>query len=359
MTKIGQMYCGTMTWFARNDPALVAIVNGMRRKYGVRVASIGSGPIDWLLAMHPKVQAMQLVDASPAICGILERLQSGQYVSIEELNRVCRNQPDLPNTDLTDRKHIEMGLARLKHVGLLPHDWTIERILDQGIKMPSEIRGKIRILNTDACQLQPQFWKNGLGERNFDLVHFGGVIHQMERQMEHVGCMDDFYQGLRKGGSAVHIHTPLTHILRTEGDPAWPHLLDQLEANRIPPHFVVCVDAFISRDRFRGNYSVLCNSALKLSGSLDTWVCNMNGLFGLNLKVEQIAIEGPQGFQKVQPENGKSILLAMVRTKPNEWCRIVIDWGEMIRILETKQPLLTFGRNFHDGWRLYDPQAPL
>ena len=352
MTEIGSKFYGKVTWFGRNDLALKAIVDSIPGT-NLQLVSIGSGPIDWPIAAHPHVGEMLLVDSSHEVLKIVDRLKTDSWIPLSEIEGLCRNQPDYPNTDLSDRAHIEMGLARLTQAGLNSFMWSYETLQRPGLIMPAAVRPKIRTLELDACQLAPQFWKRK------NLIHFGGVLHQMETNVDHPGCMDDFYQGLARNQKAVvHIHTPLTHLLRTEEEisKGWPHFLDQLENNGISPRFMTCVDAFISRGKFRANYSIVANRDFKPAISIDEWTHRFYKKWGVNVGLTTIHRDRSNYWERWQPREGKRFILAMHRLEPAIWREVSITWAALEEVLQKKN-LLTFGRNIHDGLLFFHPEA--
>jgi len=85
------------------------------------MVSVGSGPLDWFIALDPRVKELILIDAHPLVAHILSCLHcTTEEIPISEMEPVCRNAPNLPNTDLSDRAHLEMGLARLEQALIPP-----------------------------------------------------------------------------------------------------------------------------------------------------------------------------------------------------------------------------------------------
>lgn len=366
MVEMSKLYNGLMTWFGRNELILAAIIAQMA-KLQYRVLSIGSGPIDWPIAAHPKVKELLLVDSSAAVCGLLEVQKRGDAVRLSEIEGLCRNAPELPNTDLTDDAHLSIGIERLRIAGVLPSGWSVESLRTKGISMPEAVRSKVSIIGGDAYEKATEYLDQYGGKQDrspnidrWSLIHVSNVIHEMEKRLD-PWCMDDFFKmlwGALDRPGTLHIHTPVSHFLRVqeELDKRF-HLCDQLMHNRLNPHLVVLVDAVISSaGDFRGNYSICCNSYPRVD--LAVWARSITAKYSVDVELRDLTFEGLHAWSQWQPEPKTTLPLALVHDSGYKWQEARIAWKDLDYLLGYREKL-TFGRNFHDGYRLFNPLAPI
>ncbi len=366
VVDFGKQFNGLMTWIGRNELILAAIIAHLQ-KFQYRIVSIGSGPIDWLIALHPKVEEMLLVDANSAVCGLLESLKRGEVVALDAIERLCRNAPNLPNTDLSDDTHLSMGIERLHRADVLPEGWSRNFIRTSGITMPEVVRSKVSVIAGDAYQKATEYFDHTWGKKRnapnaarWSIVHLSNVIHEMEKSLD-PWCMDDFFRmlyGALDRPGTLHIHTPASHFLRTkEGLEKRFHLCDQLTYNSLNPHLIVLVDAVISgQGAFRGNYSICCNSYPRVD--LATWVKSVSTKYNIEVELRDLTLDGLHAWTHWQPEPKTFLPLALVHDSGDRWQEARITWKDLEYLLGYREKL-TFGRNFHDGYRLFNPIAPI